>query len=86
MYVVAATHQNLEQLVTKGDFREDLFHRLNVIRIQIPALRERKQDIEKLTLHFLALAAEELGVDVKTSILIRLRHLTVWTGRATFVS
>lgn len=64
--IVAATHQNLEQLVTKGDFREDLFHRLNVIRIQIPALRERKQDIEKLTLHFLALAAEELGVDVKT--------------------
>lgn len=64
--IVAATHQNLEKLVTKGDFREDLFHRLNVIRIQIPALRERKQDIEKLTLHFLALAAEELGVDVKT--------------------
>ncbi|KLN65502.1 MULTISPECIES: nitrogen regulation protein NR(I) [Vibrio] len=64
--IVAATHQNLEKLVQKGDFREDLFHRLNVIRIQIPALRERKQDIEKLTLHFLALAAEELGVDVKT--------------------
>lgn len=64
--IVAATHQNLEQLVHKGDFREDLFHRLNVIRIQIPALRERKQDVEKLTLHFLALAAEELGVDVKT--------------------
>ena len=64
--IVAATHQNLEKLVHKGDFREDLFHRLNVIRIQIPALRERKQDIEKLTLHFLALAAEELGVDVKS--------------------
>ncbi|EEX95143.1 nitrogen regulation protein NR(I) [Vibrio orientalis CIP 102891 = ATCC 33934] len=64
--IVAATHQNLEKLVHKGDFREDLFHRLNVIRIQIPALRERKQDVEKLTLHFLALAAEELGVDVKT--------------------
>lgn len=64
--IVAATHQNLEKLVSKGDFREDLFHRLNVIRIQIPALRERKQDIEKLTLHFLGLAAEELGVDVKT--------------------
>ena len=47
-------------------FREDLFHRLNVIRIQIPALRERKQDIEKLTLHFLSHAAEELGVDVKS--------------------
>ncbi|UPQ88033.1 nitrogen regulation protein NR(I) [Vibrio sinaloensis] len=64
--IVAATHQNLEKLVHKGKFREDLFHRLNVIRIQIPALRERKQDIEKLTLHFLALASEELGVDVKT--------------------
>jgi len=64
--IVAATHQNLEQLVHKGEFREDLFHRLNVIRIQIPALRERKQDIEKLTLHFLTLASEELDVDVKT--------------------
>ncbi|MEF1289004.1 nitrogen regulation protein NR(I) [Vibrio sp. M260118] len=64
--IVAATHQNLEKLVHKGDFREDLFHRLNVIRIQIPSLRERKQDIEKLTLHFLALAADELGVDVKS--------------------
>ncbi|CAM2836021.1 nitrogen regulation protein NR(I) [Vibrio neptunius] len=64
--IVAATHQNLEKLVHQGDFREDLFHRLNVIRVHIPALRERKQDIEKLTLHFLALASEELGVDIKT--------------------
>ena len=64
--IVAATHQDLEKLVHKGDFREDLFHRLNVIRIQIPALRERRQDIEKLALHFLQLAAEELAVDVKT--------------------
>ncbi len=64
--IVAATHQNLEKLVHQGDFREDLFHRLNVIRIHIPALRERRQDIEKLTLHFLSLAAEELGVDIKT--------------------
>jgi len=64
--IVAATHQNLEYLVQQGDFREDLFHRLNVIRIQIPALRERRQDIEKLAIHFLQLAAEELGVDVKT--------------------
>ena len=64
--IVAATHQHLEKLVQKGGFREDLFHRLNVIRIQIPSLRERKQDIEKLTLHFLATAAEELEVDVKT--------------------
>lgn len=64
--IVAATHQNLERLVDEGEFREDLFHRLNVIRIHIPALRERKQDIEKLTQHFLILAAEELGVEVKT--------------------
>lgn len=64
--IVAATHQNLEKLVHKGDFREDLFHRLNVIRVQIPALRERKQDIEQLTLHFLKRAADELGVDSKT--------------------
>ncbi|NOH80897.1 nitrogen regulation protein NR(I) [Vibrio sp. RE86] len=80
--IVAATHQHLEKLVHKGDFREDLFHRLNVIRIQIPALRERKQDIEKLTLHFLALAAEELGVDVKTlhpSTVEKLMHLE-WPG------
>ena len=64
--IVAATHQDLERLVHDGRFREDLFHRLNVIRIHIPALRERKQDIEKLTHHFLASAAEELGVEVKT--------------------
>ncbi|MGC9420954.1 MULTISPECIES: nitrogen regulation protein NR(I) [Vibrio] len=64
--IVAATHQHLEKLVHQGKFREDLFHRLNVIRIQIPALRERRQDIEKLTKHFLALAATELGVEMKT--------------------
>jgi two-component system nitrogen regulation response regulator GlnG len=64
--IVAATHQNLEKLVNDGEFREDLFHRLNVIRIHIPSLRERKQDIEKLTLHFLSLAAEELGVETKS--------------------
>lgn len=64
--IVAATHQHLEQLVKQGKFREDLFHRLNVIRIHIPALRERRQDIEKLTKHFLALAAKELSVEMKT--------------------
>ncbi|MFC3023038.1 nitrogen regulation protein NR(I) [Vibrio zhugei] len=64
--IVAATHQNLEKLVHKGLFREDLFHRLNVIRIQIPALRERRQDIEKLSKHFLVSAADELGVEMKT--------------------
>lgn len=80
--IVAATHQNLEKLVHKGDFREDLFHRLNVIRIHIPALRERKQDIEKLTLHFLALASEELGVDVKTlhSSTVEILNRLDWPG------
>ncbi|MFH0255708.1 nitrogen regulation protein NR(I) [Vibrio rumoiensis] len=64
--IIAATHQNLEKLVNQGGFREDLFHRLNVIRVHIPALRERRQDIEKLASHFLGRAADELGVDMKT--------------------
>jgi two-component system nitrogen regulation response regulator GlnG len=64
--IIAATHQNLEQLVKEGRFREDLFHRLNVIRIHIPSLRERREDIGLLMRHFLALAAEELGVESKT--------------------
>ena len=65
MRIIAATHQNLEQLVAEGKFREDLFHRLNVIRIQIPALKDRKQDIPKLAQHFLQLAAKELNVEAK---------------------
>ncbi|HAS26208.1 nitrogen regulation protein NR(I) [Vibrio splendidus] len=80
--IVAATHQDLERLVHEGGFREDLFHRLNVIRIHIPALRERKQDIEKLTHHFLASAAEELGVEVKTlhsETIMKLNQLN-WPG------
>ncbi|EAP95593.1 nitrogen regulation protein NR(I) [Vibrio splendidus] len=80
--IVAATHQDLERLVHDGGFREDLFHRLNVIRIHIPALRERKQDIEKLTHHFLASAAEELGVEVKTlhsETIMKLNQLN-WPG------
>jgi two-component system nitrogen regulation response regulator GlnG len=64
--IIAATHQNLEVQVSNGDFREDLFHRLNVIRIQLPSLRERKEDIEQLCNHFLNLAAKELEVDQKT--------------------
>lgn len=63
--IIAATHQNLEERVEEGDFREDLFHRLNVIKIQLPALRERKEDIEQLAYHFLKIAAEELGVEPK---------------------
>ncbi len=63
--IIAATHQDLETLVRNGRFREDLFHRLNVIRIHIPALRERREDIPLLMAHFLALAATELDVEVK---------------------
>ena len=64
--VVAATHQDLEQHVKNGSFREDLYHRLNVIRVQIPALRERGEDIILLLNHFLAQAAKELSVDQKS--------------------
>ncbi|NNF97288.1 MAG: nitrogen regulation protein NR(I) [Halobacteria archaeon] len=64
--IVAATHQNLEERVSEGIFREDLFHRLNVIRINLPALRERREDVPLLANHFLRLAADELNVDVKT--------------------
>lgn len=64
--IIAATHQNLEQLVEQRLFREDLFHRLNVIRIHIPRLRDRKEDIPRLTRYFLSRAAEELDTEVKT--------------------
>ncbi|WP_434357519.1 nitrogen regulation protein NR(I) [Parasalinivibrio latis] len=64
--IIAATHQDLEKRVQEGDFREDLYHRLNVIRVHIPALRERREDIPKLAQHFLLRAAKELGVEVKT--------------------
>ncbi len=63
--IIAATHQNLEALVGKHLFREDLFHRLNVIRIHIPRLRDRREDIPRLAQHFLAKAAEELETEPK---------------------
>ena len=63
--VIAATHQDLEDRVRQGAFREDLFHRLNVIRLRLPALRERREDIAVLTRFFLAKSAKELGVDAK---------------------
>lgn len=63
--VIAATHQNLEDRVHKGVFREDLFHRLNVIRLRLPPLRERKEDIPMLARHFLAASAKQLGVEPK---------------------
>jgi len=63
--IVAATHQNLEQRVKDGQFREDLFHRLNVIRVHMPPLRERQEDIPLLAKHFLADAAKELSMESK---------------------
>src|SRR5690606_3091027 len=63
--IIAATHQNLENLVQGGRFREDLFHRLNVIRIHIPRLSDRREDIPALARHFLAKAARELSVEPK---------------------
>ena len=63
--VIAATHQNLEERVKLGSFREDLFHRLNVIRLRLPALRERREDVFMLTRHFLQQSAKQLGVEPK---------------------
>ncbi|TDK67346.1 nitrogen regulation protein NR(I) [Sapientia aquatica] len=63
--VIAATHQNLESRVQQGLFREDLYHRLNVIRLRIPSLRERRDDIPILTRHFLMQSAQQLGVESK---------------------
>ena len=63
--VIAATHQNMEERVRQGLFREDLFHRLNVIRLRLPPLRERREDIPTLAKHFISLSAQELGVEAK---------------------
>jgi two-component system nitrogen regulation response regulator GlnG len=63
--IIAATHQDLEELVRRGDFREDLFHRLNVIRIHIPKLSERREDIPRLMQYFFQQASEELGGEPK---------------------
>ena len=73
--IIAATHQNLEARVREGLFREDLFHRLNVIRIRLPSLRERPEDIPILTRHFLQKSAQELGVETKRLSEGALRHL-----------
>ena len=64
--IIAATHQDLEERVNEGLFREDLFHRLNVIRIHMPALKERQEDIALLSSYFLNRAAQELNVEKKT--------------------
>ena len=74
--VIAATHQNLEQRVRDGSFREDLFHRLNVIRLRLPSLRERAEDIPLLSKHFLAASAQQLGVEPKRLADEALQHLS----------
>ena len=63
--IIAATHQNLDQLVAEGRFREDLYHRLNVIRVHLPPLRERRQDIPLLLKHFLVQASSEIKAETK---------------------
>ncbi|THF63823.1 nitrogen regulation protein NR(I) [Pseudothauera nasutitermitis] len=73
--VIAATHQNLEDRVRQGLFREDLFHRLNVIRLRLPALRERREDIPILVRHFLQKSAQDLGVEPKRISEVALKYL-----------
>lgn len=80
--IIAATHQDLEIKVAAGDFREDLFHRLNVIRIMLPALSERAQDISQLAEYFLAQAAHEMQVETKSLHPSTVEHLQTlpWPG------
>ena len=65
MRIITATHQNLDEHVKQGLFREDLFHRLNVIRLRLPPLRERREDIPLLAKYFLQKSARELAVEQK---------------------
>ncbi|MDR1163479.1 MAG: nitrogen regulation protein NR(I) [Candidatus Accumulibacter sp.] len=73
--IIAATHQNLEVRVREGLFREDLFHRLNVIRVRLPSLRERREDIPILARHFLQKSAKEVGVETKRFSELALKYL-----------
>ena len=76
--IIAATHQNLEMLVRQGRFREDLFYRLNVIRIQLPTLSERREDIPRLAAFFLQQSARELGMAPRTLSPQVQQHLAQW--------
>jgi len=80
--IIAATHQDLEERVKAGLFREDLFHRLNVIRLRLPALRERREDIPLLIKHFLQQSALDLGVETKQPTATALKYLSAvnWSG------
>jgi two-component system nitrogen regulation response regulator GlnG len=80
--VIAATHQDLEERLARGLFREDLYHRLNVIRVELPPLRARGEDIPDLLHHYLQVAARELGVEQKALAPEALARLTAhaWPG------
>ncbi|MGI9305445.1 MAG: nitrogen regulation protein NR(I) [Gammaproteobacteria bacterium] len=80
--IIAATHQNLEEYVRAGRFREDLYHRLNVIRIHVPSLRDRPDDIPLLLKHYLDVAANELGVEPKRPLVTVNEYLSglEWPG------
>lgn len=80
--VIAATHQNLEERVKEGLFREDLYHRLNVIRLRLPSLRERREDIPLLARHFLKKSARELGMEPKkiSENALKVMSGLPWTG------
>ena len=82
MRIIAATHQQLETLVRKGTFREDLFHRLNVIRVHVPALADRREDIPLLAGHFLERATREIGEAPKQFDAETLKYLSTlaWPG------
>jgi len=80
--IIAATHQDLELRVKQGLFREDLFHRLNVIRLRLPSLRERREDVPLLVKYFLGKSARELGVEPKRLTDAAMKYLTAldWPG------
>jgi two-component system, NtrC family, nitrogen regulation response regulator GlnG len=80
--VIAATHQDLEERLKRGLFREDLYHRVNVIRIELPPLRARSEDIPALLAHYMAVAARELGVEAKSLSPAALARLSAhdWPG------
>jgi two-component system nitrogen regulation response regulator GlnG len=80
--VLTATHQDLQQKIADGSFREDLYHRLNVITIELPPLRERSDDIPHLARHFLRLAAEEMGLEEKYLLpeTIKVLQTGAWPG------
>ena len=80
--VLTATHQDLQKNIAEGSFREDLYHRLNVITIELPPLRDRSEDIALLARHFLHLAAEDMGLEEKQLMpeTIRAMQLKAWPG------